>query len=159
MPVTLVNPFMSFPAAPSGYRYVRLNITATYGGGNGCQLSEISWYNGASRQSPVSISGPTDYGDSLENSQDGNTGTKWFAGSSTGVPHALIFDFGSNISLTSYSFTSGNDTSYADGVGARNPNSWTVATSNDGSTWTTIHTVSGANLAAVDETVVGTWSL
>lgn len=155
MATVLLNPFIAFT---SGYRYYRLNISGTKGGINKCQLSEISWYIGASRQIPTSSSGPSDY-TNVSDSQDNNTATKWFAGDSTSLPHILVFDFTTPIKLTSYSFTSGDDSSYADGAGARNPDDWTVEGSNDGSTWTTLDTETNANLAAVNLTVLGTWSL
>lgn len=153
MPIALLDPFLQFP---TGYRYVRLTISDTKAGANPCQLGEISWYVGASRQIPASSTGNADYS-TVADSQDGNASTKWY--SEHARPHVLNFDFGSKLTLTSYSFTSGDDSSYAGGAGARNPDDWTVAVSNDQTNWTTISTVANANLAAVDLTVLGTWSL
>ncbi|WP_142122160.1 GH92 family glycosyl hydrolase [Rarobacter faecitabidus] len=78
-------------------------------------------------------------GESVEMIADGNSATKWFAGvsPSTGSPLAAIYDYGTARTFSTYTVTSANDES------GRDPKDWTVAGSNDGSTWTTLETVTG----------------
>lgn len=153
MPVTLVDPFVQFP---TGFRYLRLNITGTQGGTAYCWLSEIKWKSGGTRVIPVSSSGPADYS-TVADSQDDNLGTKWeISNGSYTPPYALVFDFGALVNINSYEFWSPDENSWR--VPSRNPNSWTVAVSNDGSSWATVHAVSNANLDAIDLDLLGTWS-
>jgi fibronectin type 3 domain-containing protein len=73
---------------------------------------------------------------------DGSTSTKWFNG--TGATDWIQYRFasGKRWPLSQYKISSAND------VPARDPVSWQVLGSNDGTTWTTLDTRTGQSFAA-----------
>lgn len=116
-------------------RYFRLIIDAIRGGGGDSyvQLSEFSMlglnsseingtYTNTSGSSPGS-EGPSNLGDE-------NTSTKWL--NFNGVGSGVQIDFGSNVNVFGYRMATANDATY------RDPVSWRVQSSTNGSTWTTI---------------------
>ncbi|MGN8049093.1 GH92 family glycosyl hydrolase [Curtobacterium sp. 22159] len=68
------------------------------------------------------------------NLADGNAGSKWLAFQPTGV---ITYQLDQAETLRKYSLTSANDSP------GRDPAAWTLAGSDDGSTWTTVDTQSG----------------
>jgi len=70
---------------------------------------------------------------------DNNTATKGLDLNfiSNGNVTNFIFQFPSAVGFNGYRWATANDEE------SRDPKSWTIAGSNDGSTWTTLHTVSG----------------
>ncbi|MGO1277590.1 MAG: discoidin domain-containing protein, partial [Cellulosimicrobium funkei] len=63
------------------------------------------------------------------NLADGSSGTKWLAFASTGW---VRYEFAEPVSFVAYTMTSGDD------AAGRDPKTWTVEGSNDGSTWTAL---------------------
>src|ERR1700754_114040 len=74
---------------------------------------------------------------------DGLVQTKWLATTSTGF---LQYKFAIGVRMATYTITSAGDTA------ARDPKNWTLCGSNDGTTFTPIHTVTGASFATRFET-------
>ncbi|WP_165931329.1 GH92 family glycosyl hydrolase [Curtobacterium sp. PhB136] len=72
------------------------------------------------------------------NLADGNAGSKWLAFQSTGV---ITYQLDHTETLAKYSLTSANDSA------GRDPKGWTLAGSNDGSTWTTVDTQSAQSFS------------
>ena len=73
---------------------------------------------------------------------DNNADTKWCV-TSLGSPTYIEFDATRPIKPTGYVLTTGNDTEKYPG---RNPKSWVIKGSNDGSNWTTIVTVTDGDM-------------
>ncbi len=141
---------ISSPSPPAGYRYVRWIITKKKtavsdcgGAGNGCvQVSELVLLQ---NESPVSWPGATSVinpggnnpvGETPPNLKDGDIGTKWLDFNFAGVDNqngssVLIFDtgFGNSVNFNGYRWTTANDEP------SRDPISWTLEGSNNGSNW------------------------
>ena len=83
-------------------------------------------------------SGSNPVGETPPNLVDGNLTTKWLDANfvSNGNVSNVIFQFSSAKSFNGYRWATAND--FED----RDPKSWTVAGSNNGTTWTTLSTVS-----------------
>ena len=63
------------------------------------------------------------------NLADGNSGTKWLAFASTGW---VRYEFAEPVAFEAYALTSANDSA------GRDPKTWTIEASDDGSTWTPV---------------------
>jgi hypothetical protein len=81
---------------------------------------------------------------------DGNTGTKYYSG--VGLPYIITFDLGSAKAFNGYRWATANDAE------TRDPATWTVAVSNDGTNYTTLSTVTGYSATSSRNTYVGPWS-
>lgn len=134
----------------SGYIFYRWLITATKTmppNGNACQASEFVFQlNGTDQQATTSsatvTSNPTgtfNTGEEPQRLVDNNLTTKMCDtrfvtnGNQTGI----IFQFSSRQTFTGYRWATAND--FQD----RDPSSWTISGSQDGTTWTLLHTVTG----------------
>jgi chitodextrinase len=120
---------------PGSYSYFRFDFNAT--GGNITQLAELVLRGAnAAPLSPVSYTARGENGvqEGLAKLFDGQVGTKWLDASNTTWVRIVL---GAPALLESYSLTSANDEPQ------RDPGSWTLSGSNDGSTWTVIDTRSG----------------
>lgn len=127
-------------------RYFRLVVDAIRGGGSDSyvQLSGFTMtgqnfanlsggtYTNTVGSSPAN-EGPANAGDLT--SGNINTSTKWL--NFTGVGSILRIDFGTAVTVAGYRLATANDADY------RDPTSWRIQSSNDGSNWTTIASVSG----------------
>jgi hypothetical protein len=67
-----------------------------------------------------------------DKANDGMASTKWSVNTTTG---SLTYKFAIGVRMSGYRITTAGDTPN------RDPKTWTVQGSNDGSTWTTVHTV------------------
>ena len=76
----------------------------------------------------------------------GGGAAKWCCG--TAFPQIVGASFPNPIQLTSFTLTSGNDSPQ------RDPVTWTIDGSNDGSTWTTIFSHAGSNVFAARNEVI-----
>lgn len=141
-------------AADFNYRYYKFQTTNTLNGGTAIQFSEFKFLSGTTRVVPVLPAGGgsgavtiTPAGDSPANEGpdklvDNNTGTKWFNfGNGTapaGGRRAVVFDFGTGSApvVNAYTFTTAQGGTTLNGENGRNPKSWTLEGSNDGSSWT-----------------------
>ena len=126
------------PNHPSG-RYFRLTINAIRGGGGDSyvQLSEFSMLglNGAELNGTyTNVNGSSPSGEGPSNLGDENTSTKWL--NFTGAGSIVQIDMGATRNVFGYRLATANDSDY------RDPVSWTLQSSNDGATWTTIASVS-----------------
>jgi alpha-L-fucosidase 2 len=120
-----------------GYRYIRWTITARRSGSN-TQVAEFNVRIGTTNidmvvstatSSPSAGSPPSD----VTAVKDNNVNTKWFF--SDALPVSAIFDMGVPTPFDGYRWFTANDDS------ARDPVSWTVSGSNDGTNYTTLHTI------------------
>ncbi|WP_344296989.1 GH92 family glycosyl hydrolase, partial [Rarobacter incanus] len=84
--------------------------------------------------------------ESVGNLSDGSGDTKWYTGNkpSGSTPFEVVYAMGVKTPISGYSLTSGADA--ADWSG-RNPKSWAVYGSNDGSAWTPLDNQSGQSFA------------
>jgi hypothetical protein len=126
------------PTHPSG-RFFRLTINAIRGGGGDSyvQLSEFSMLglNGAELNGTyTNVNGSSPGTEGPTNLGDENTSTKWL--NFTGTGSIVQIDMGSTVNVFGYRLATANDANH------RDPVSWTLESSNNGATWTTIASVS-----------------
>lgn len=115
------------------YKFYRFITTKARSSNVGVQLSEFDFYFNGIAQNPVNVTNPEGSFKSSEtppNLIDNRTSTKWYSN----IGGALIFEFGSSIQIDGYSFATAND------VIARDPISWRIEGSEDGSTWNLVDT-------------------
>ena len=131
-----------------GYKYYRWQITNTRGNENNAlygqivQVSEFVFRLGSMDQSMTGItitnpSGLSPAGEEVDKLIDGNTATKFLDGNidaATVTATNVIFQFNSPRFFTGYRWATGNDEEL------RDPKDWTIAGSDNGTTWTTLHT-------------------
>ncbi|MFC5703157.1 carbohydrate binding domain-containing protein [Cohnella faecalis] len=116
----------------TSYKHYRFDFENHSGGA--LQVAEIKLFDGSTRtysaiQPTVTVSGENTPNEGKGNLTDDNSRTKWLTFSATGW---VRLDYGQAITLDGYALISGND------APERDPKSWTLKGSNDGSTWTTI---------------------
>ena len=75
--------------------------------------------------------------DLFDNKADGTTNSKWCC-TGTGTPQYVTLEFADMYVLTHFTITSGGDAAW------RRPTAWEIQGSNDGSSFTTIHSQSGS---------------
>ena len=134
----------------SGYIYYRWLITETKTmppNANACQASEFVFQlNGTDQQATTSsatvTSNPTgtfNPGEEPQRLVDNNLTTKMcdVAFVSNGNQTGIIFQFASRQTFTGYRWATANDEE------GRDPKSWTISGSQNGTTWTLLHTVTG----------------
>lgn len=127
------------------YRYIRWFITdiKSFSTENNIQVSEFELRNNGvgismSGATVTNPSGSNPGSEGPSNLKDGNTSTKWLDFNFKTTPSStLIFDMGSATVFNGYRWATANDTE------ARDPKSWTISGSNDGTNYTTLHTVTG----------------
>lgn len=133
-------------AVEKTYRYFRFQPTRMWNDSGEMQLAEFTFsrngtiLNTNNRNSdgvavvPVTISSGNQDSNGFEGPaevSDGDLQSKWFKGNPFGEAEALTFDFGSAVTIDSYSWASANDS-----VGySRSPVSWEFEGSTDGVTW------------------------
>mgnify|MGYP005999740095 CR=1 FL=1 len=129
-----------------GYRYVRWVITdlKNFSAANSVQVSEFVLRNNdadisMSGSSVTNPGGNTPASEGPSNLIDGSTSTKWLDFNIKNSPFTstVIFDMGSATIFNGYRWATANDAE------DRDPKSWTVSGSNDGTNYTTLHTVTG----------------
>ena len=96
-------------------------------------------YASMSSATVTNPSGSNPVGEEPPKLVDNNTATKGLDLNfvTNGNVTNFIFQFSSAVGFNGYRWATANDEE------SRDPKSWTIAGSNDGSTWTTLHTVSG----------------
>jgi len=134
-------PISGVPKARAAYRYYRFRTTGIRGGifPTMVQLAEIEFYFSGTK---ISTSGATatnpggvnPAGEEPNKAIDGNTATKWL--DSNILP--LVIDLGSGVRRVAdaFRYCTANDES------GRDPLQWVVEGSNDGTSWTALHTQS-----------------
>lgn len=137
-----------------GYRYVRWTITANRSNPGSTQASEFNIRFNTTNidmvSSTVTASPTTAGGAPVTNLKDNNVNTKWaFA---EPLPVSAIFDMGRIVLFNGYRWYTANDES------GRDPVSWTVSGSNDGTNYITLHSVSGHSTTTSRLTEVGPFS-
>ncbi|MDR2997381.1 MAG: discoidin domain-containing protein, partial [Microbacterium sp.] len=131
-------------ATPGSYRFYRF-VFVPKAGVSHFQLSEIGlagvalaggdgWY----------VSSPSGHADSLLGSVDGDAGTVWQA-DGAGVGATWQLESAAKKAFTGYAITSAADAGH-------DPRDWTVAGSDDGLTWTTLHQATGETFAERGQT-------
>ena len=141
--VEKVSASMSISLLATGWRYFRWNITAGSGGPY-LQAMEFQLLSGGVPVvwDPAVVVTDNKSNPATEvpqNLVDGNSGTKWLAYSSTCI---VDIDNVNGVIFDEYRFMTGND------AADRDPDSWTLEVSNDGTTWTVVSTVTGAAVTA-----------
>ena len=149
-------PFSLFNSnVPLTYRYLRWLMTQTTGADNNglgaiqvCDLvllyngATFSWGPSASATNPDGANVPSEQADKL---LDYNINTKWcdntYGTTSFGTSTVYI-DNVNPIFFNSYYYVTGNDSP------DRDPVSWTLAVSNDNSTWTVLSTQSNVGITS-----------
>lgn len=121
------------------YNYYRFDIENH--SGQSLQLAEIELFDGTQGeytdlQPTITASGENAPHEGIAQVYDGTSTTKWLTFENSGF---LQFDFGQAITLDGYAITSANDAS------ERDPKSWTLLASNDGSSWTTLDSKTDEN--------------
>jgi len=133
-----------------GYQYFKFEVTALRNSDT-VQLAELNIYDDSNVITGTTlISNPG--GDSPGNEQpsnafDGNIYTKWL--NFNGLTGSLLFSFDAETEIDSYSFTTANDEP------DRDPISWVLKGSSDGSTWTTLDTQTNYNTPIIRYTTTG----
>ena len=141
------------------YRYYRWQITAIKGtplpNDGYVQAAEFVFqYNGTDRTTITSSatatnpSGSSPTGEEPPKLIDNNLATKWldFNFTTNGNVSNFVFTFTSSYSFTGYRWATANDAE------ARDPKSWTLAGSPDGTNWTTLHTVTNFSATVARDT-------
>ena len=120
-----------------GYRYIRWTITANRSNPGSTQASDFNirfnTTNISMASSTVTAPDVAAGGAPVTNLKDSNVNTKWAF--IEALPKSAIFDMGSIVIFNGYRWFTANDES------ARDPVSWTVSGSNDGTNYNTLHTV------------------
>ncbi len=158
-------------ASAAQYRYYRFNTTSTLGNGNLVQVSEFKFFSAGTPVVPLlptstpitgdgavtnlSGAGSSPDAESPPNLVDKNTGTKWLHFGGSGVNRSVIFDFGTIVPpvIDSYTYVTAQGGTTLNGENSRNPDSWILEGSSDGTTWDTldVRTDIAAPLAAQTE--------
>lgn len=145
------------PSAYVPYRYYRFTVSANNGDGYN-QLGELHYYNNgvwtaatAGSASPTNgASGTEQYWNNVNDNKGANaTGFSKFG--INALPYSLVYDMGSAKVVTSYNWSSANDS-----TPARNPKRWIVAASNDNSNWISLDDRSASDQAGPGSTY--SWS-
>ena len=119
------------------YRYIKWNILDNKNDASYTEVGEFELYDGSGSKITISSASGPDYGGKTPSFLlDGLFGAnnKWVT---TGNTAEVVFDLGSQQSIKSYRWGTGNLTEN------RDPTVWTIEGSNDNSTWTVLSTVSG----------------
>ena len=141
----------------TAYLYYRWRITQTKStpDAGACQASEFVFQiNGVDQQSIMSAATATNTagrfaaGETPSSLIDGNLTTKMCDQNFTtnGNLTVVIFQFSSARAFTGYRWGTAND------FDSRDPASWTIDGSQNGTSWTTLHTVSGFTATATRNT-------
>jgi hypothetical protein len=155
-PTNTITPTNTPTPTRTAYTYYRWQITnsKTYPPNANCvQSSEFVFQVGGVDQSMTGVtvtnpSGNNPIGEGPSNLVDGLLTTKALDLNfvSNGNVTNFIFQFSSSKSFTGYRWATANDEE------SRDPKSWTIAGSNNGSTWTTLHTVTNFSATAGRQT-------
>lgn len=153
-----------FKPTGSSYTYWRWMITGARGPTTMIQVSEFRFQkNGVTdAMTGVTVTNPggsNPGGEGINNLSDNNTSNKWldfnFSGNNA-VPSVgtstVIWQFSTAKSFNGYIWHTGNDSS------ERDPTTWTISGSNNGSTYTTLHTVTGATITSSRNSLAGTFT-
>jgi hypothetical protein len=137
-----------------GYRYIRWTITANRSNPGSTQASEFNIRFNTTNidmvSSTVTASPTTGGGAPVTNLKDNNVNTKWAFVEA--LPVSAIFDMGVPVIFNGYRWFTANDES------ARDPVSWTVSGSNDGTNYNTLHAVTSHATTTTRLTEVGPFS-
>jgi len=157
-PTSSVTPSKTPTPTPSrvAFTYYRWQITeakTTPPNANCVQASEFVFQIGGVDQSMAGVtvtnpSGSNPSGEEPSKLVDGSLTTKGLDLNfvTNGNVTNFVFQFSSAKSFTGYRWATANDEE------SRDPKSWTIAGSNNGTTWTTLHTVSGFSATSTRNT-------
>ena len=140
------------------YRYIRWTITAVRTPGSGTQASEFNLRNGSTNitmslaiviTDPVgAFGGGTETANSLK---DANINSKWYTNQNPTI--SVIFDMGASVIFNGYRWATANDDN------RRDPVSWTVAGSNNGTEYYTFDTKTNFATTTSRNTYVGPFTV
>jgi hypothetical protein len=121
------------------YRYYRWDITAIRGGGADSNVQVADFYftlNGSdvtmSGSTATNVAGSSPGGEGPSNLVDSNSSTKWL--NLNGISGDIQIDFGSVTDVNGYRWVTANDADW------RDPISWVLQGSNDGTNWENLDT-------------------
>jgi len=149
------------------YRYIKWEITESYGAAGGMiQVGELQlmsggydvvWNGSAVATNP---DGDNPVGQGPQNAIDGTSVEKWldfnFSGGGNVGNSVLVVDNGVDITFDSYYYvTAADSTAYPE----RNPISWTLYGSSDGTSWTALNSVTNATIPNLDETPTSVFTI
>jgi hypothetical protein len=153
-----------FKPTGSSYTYWRWNITRARGGTTMIQVAEFRFQKGGVTDAMTGVTvtnpgGSNPGSEGITNLSDNSTSNKWldfaFNGNNA-VPSVgnstVIWQFSTAKSFNGYIWYTGNDSS------ERDPITWTISGSNNGSTYTTLHTVTGATVTTSRNALAGTFT-
>jgi hypothetical protein len=132
------------------YRYYRFEIIAIripnndYEGTSITQMSELVFLNGSTPLTGMTItqeSGTVQFGEEVDKLGDGDVNTKFLSLHDPSLK--VIYDFGVETVATGYRWATANDGDW------RDPITWVVSGSNNGSTWTTIDSQTNYNVPVI----------
>ena len=129
----------------STYQYWRLYFNGPTNGTSVVSIAEWNFYDGTfnviSRSGGTASASSTFSGDPASNAFDGNINNFWASNlnPSSGAPQWLQYQFTSAITVSFISITIRNDASWL----TQSPTAFLIQGSPDGSTWTTIETLTG----------------
>lgn len=127
-------------SAGSSYRYFRFVATQLRSAAD-IQLSEFALLNGTTRLTGMTASCPDQVGtvpaEQPAAAADNNTGTKWFNTGGAANRFTLVYDFGAPVVATGYRWATAND------FDGRDPVSWRIDGSVNGTSWITLDTRTG----------------
>lgn len=137
-----------------GYTYFRLIVDAVKSAGNYVQLSEFELCSGGTYLSGATYAngnGSSPGGEGPDAAGDGSLGSKWL--NFQGAGSILTVTYSSPQVPTSYKIGTANDS------GGRDPYSWRVQGSVDGSTWITLDTQTSVYVTDSRNTWAGEWTV
>lgn len=134
----------------AAHRYWRVYITADYG--SATELGEVEWRVGGTNQTGSGTAlGNPDTGSTFgaADAYDGNPFSRW-SSFGTAAPVWIGYDFGSGVTkaIDTVALTTAST--------ANNPKDFQIQYSDNGSTWTTVKTVTSATLPAFGDSLVVT---
>jgi len=140
----------------NGYRFYRFKVDAK--GGSDLQISEIQLYCGDLHITPNRTAlhwNPTGAfnGYNPDKALDNNTATKWYDQRSPDDLWVTV-EYEKPVFVTRYKWFTADDTQKYSG---RNPTAWRLQGSNDNSTWTDLHVMTGQTPPAKNKVEVGVW--
>ena len=143
-----------YPRRASKFRYVRWTITANRSNPGSTQMAEFNIRLGSANidmsSFSVTDSPNTVTGAPVTNLKDNNVNTKWAFVET--LPVSAIFDMSSSIAFNGYRWYTANDEP------GRDPVSWIVSGSNDGTNYETLHTVTNYAVTTTRLAEVGPFS-
>ena len=145
------------------YKYARVVFSdvRNFSSANSIQVSEWRWLynNNIISRTNTTVTNPggiNPSGETPPNVYDGSTSTKWLDFNIKTGNRTATLDFtfpNQGFEITDYSWSTANDAT------ERDPRSWKVFLSNDGTNWTEVDNVTGFDATSTRQVTAGTWTI